>query len=684
MKLPTVEHAKLIWDDQGTPVSREFDDIYFSTQNGPEETRYVFLHGNHLPERFCSHPRPLFIVAETGFGTGLNFLTLCHQFTAFHQSEPDAPLQRLHFISSEKYPVTMPDLVTAHAHWPQLAPWAEQLRQQWPAALAGCHRLLLDHGRITLDLWFGDINNLLTELDDSLQQQVDAWFLDGFAPAKNPAMWSQAVFQKMAQLTRPGGTFATFTAAGFVRRGLQTAGFNVSKCQGFGQKREMLTGTLITAQAHSSDAPWYARQSAQGDDYVIIGGGIASALLALSLLRRGKKATVYCADDAPAQGASGNRQGALYPVINPQDTTLTHFFPIAFTFARRLYDLLPITFEHDWCGVMQLAWNEKNAAKITAMAAMELPVTLARATTSHQAEELCGIHTGCGGLYYPAGGWVSPAELTIALFELAQQQGLQIHWQHSLITITRQQHHWRLRFTSGTETTCTNVVLANGHHIGDFPQTAHLPLSPVGGQVSHVPSTATLSLLKTVLCYDGYFTPKSPQWNTHCIGASHRREDAAVDYREIDQQNNYKRLLHCLPESKLAAEINTRSDEARCSVRCASRDHLPMAGNVPDYVQTRQQYTHLQKAVETGQPVLPAPVWPGLFMLGALGSRGLCSAPLAAEVLAAQMCNEPIPLDKTTLAALNPNRYWIRRLLKGRPLKPVHPAVSGNDNASIP
>lgn len=160
MKQNAIQPANTEFNAEGTPVSRDFDDVYFSNDNGLEETRYVFLGGNRLPERFPSHPRPLMIVAESGFGTGLNFLTLWQAFDVFVRDNPNVTLQRLHFISFEKYPLKAEDLRTAHQRWPELAPWAQQLQAQWPSAFGGCHRLLLDGGRVTLDLWFGDINEL--------------------------------------------------------------------------------------------------------------------------------------------------------------------------------------------------------------------------------------------------------------------------------------------------------------------------------------------------------------------------------------------------------------------------------------------------------------------------------------------------------------------------------------------
>lgn len=202
MKQNAIQPANLEFNAEGTPVSRDFDDVYFSNDNGLEETRYVFLEGNHLSTRFPEHPRSLFVVAESGFGTGLNFLTLWQAFDQFRTAHPEATLQRLHFISFEKFPLTAHDLRLAHQRWPELTHWAEQLQAQWPPAIGGCHRLILDDGRVTLDLWLGDINDLTDKLDDSMNQKVDAWFLDGFAPAKNPDMWSPHLFSAMARLAR--------------------------------------------------------------------------------------------------------------------------------------------------------------------------------------------------------------------------------------------------------------------------------------------------------------------------------------------------------------------------------------------------------------------------------------------------------------------------------------------------
>nr|WP_176602994.1 bifunctional tRNA (5-methylaminomethyl-2-thiouridine)(34)-methyltransferase MnmD/FAD-dependent 5-carboxymethylaminomethyl-2-thiouridine(34) oxidoreductase MnmC [Enterobacter hormaechei] len=665
VKQNAIQPANLEFNAEGTPVSRDFDDVYFSNDNGLEETRYVFLEGNHLSTRFPEHPRRLFVVAESGFGTGLNFLTLWQAFDCFRAAYPEATLQRLHFISFEKFPLTAHDLRLAHQRWPELAHWAEQLQTQWPPAIGGCHRLILDDGRVTLDLWLGDINDLTDKLDDSMNQKVDAWFLDGFAPAKNPDMWSPHLFSAMARLARPGATLATFTSAGFVRRGLQEAGFTMRKTKGFGRKRDMLVGVMEQDLAIPAQAPWFARRASTSREVAIVGGGIASALLSLALLHRGWQVTLYCADEAPATGASGNRQGALYPLLSAHDPALFQFFPAAFTFARRLYDSLPVAFDHDWCGVTQLGWDEKSQQKITQMLSLGLPEDIAHAVTAQQVAETAGVDTGCGGIQYPLGGWLCPAELTSAAIALGQSRGLTVHYAHKVQSLSRTAH-WELRFADGKEAQHASVVLANGHHISQFTQTASLPVYPVGGQVSHIPTAPQLSKLRQVLCYDGYLTPQNPSNGHHCIGASYHRGETDMHYSEADQQQNRQRLVDSFPDASWAKEVDVSEGQARCGVRCATRDHLPMAGNVPDYDATLEVYQDLADSKETA---VSAPVHPELFMLGGLGSRGLCSAPLLAEALAAQMSDEPVPLDRVTLAGLNPNRLWVRKLLKGKMVK---------------
>ena len=215
----------------GAPRSKVFDDVYFSAENGLAETEHVFIKGNNLPENWKGKER--FVIAETGFGTGLNFLCAWKLF-----KEQADPAQKLNFISFEKFPLDADEIKVSLHHWHKhFDGYLEPLTEMYPLLVPGFHRVPLDE-KVSLTLIFDDVNEALPQVEAN----VDAWFLDGFKPSTNPDMWSEKVFENMARLSKEGATFATFTAAGGVRRGLTAAGFSVKKVQGFGRKRDMSVG----------------------------------------------------------------------------------------------------------------------------------------------------------------------------------------------------------------------------------------------------------------------------------------------------------------------------------------------------------------------------------------------------------------------------------------------------------
>ncbi|MDO6579760.1 bifunctional tRNA (5-methylaminomethyl-2-thiouridine)(34)-methyltransferase MnmD/FAD-dependent 5-carboxymethylaminomethyl-2-thiouridine(34) oxidoreductase MnmC [Photobacterium sp. 2_MG-2023] len=663
-----IENAVLDWNEAGTPVSHDFDDVYFSNANGLEETRYVFLQQNGLPTRWDTFDRRRFVVAETGFGTGLNFLAVWQWFKAFRQANPDASVKELHFISFEKFPVTRQDLIKAHESWPELADLARQLHAHYPPAVADCHRLVLEDGMITLDLWFGDIKTSLPQVWTPAGGLVDAWFLDGFAPSKNPEMWNQDLFNGMAALAREACTAATFTAAGFVRRGLNDAGFDMKKVKGFGYKRDMLAGTLSERRQGANFAPWYARQSAADlSDVAIIGGGIGSAATALALVRRGVQVSLYCADALPAEGASGNRQGAVYPLLNGSNDALSRFFAPAYLYARQFVEQAAAVsdFSHDWCGVTQLAWNEKTAEKLDKMLSGGFPQDVVHALDVEQTQAITGVTTGHRSVHYPLGGWLCPQALTRALIQQAQATGrLSLHTDTDITSLSQNDSpRWSLISRDNRQFIHSTVVVANGHRFAEFAQTRDIPAYSVRGQVSHVPSQGELAQLKSVLCYDGYLTPVNPDTQTHCIGASYRRNSTDLSFSPEEHQDNQTRLAECLPAVDWPTAIDVSAQDARTGVRCASRDHLPFVGDVCRFETLLSQYAELREQQSEAADV---PVYSGLYAMIGLGSRGLSSAPLLGEVLASQLCGDPLPLPLSVLDALHPGRMWVRKLLKGK------------------
>ncbi|AUV18501.1 bifunctional tRNA (5-methylaminomethyl-2-thiouridine)(34)-methyltransferase MnmD/FAD-dependent 5-carboxymethylaminomethyl-2-thiouridine(34) oxidoreductase MnmC [Aeromonas caviae] len=663
MSQTSLHHARLDWNEAGTPVSSEFGDVYFSNDNGLSETRYVFLQQNRLPERFSHHDSDSFVIGETGFGTGLNFLATMAAF--LEQAPLSGNGSRLHFISVEKYPLTQADLRKALAAWPELAPLSQPLIDQWPLPVSGCHRLLFADGRIRLDLWFGDIKEMLPQVPHPATGLVDAWYLDGFSPAKNPEMWTQDLFDDLARLARPDATLSTFTCAGFVRRGLIAAGFAMKKVKGHGSKREMLAGVREGKVPQQSIAPWYARPAGREGEVLIIGGGIASAMTALSLVERGRHVTLLCEDGEPASGASGNRQGALYPLLNGEHDALSRFYSLAFGFARnRLLALAkhhPVAFS--LCGVTQLGYDDKSAAKLAKMSQGPFPPELMHPLSAAEVEQVVGLPCDADGVSYPLGGWLCPADLTRAAIREAQASGrLEVVFNAAATHIAEQDGGWRVESRDGRQWRAPNLVVAAGHQLPALLPFAELPLYPVRGQVSHVPTTAGLSQLKTVLCYDGYLTPAHN--GAHCIGASYGRNQTDLAYRTDEQEQNRARLQACVPQQRWPAEVDVSGAQARVGVRCASRDHLPVAGPVARLAALAD---HDVNAPADQQSALP--LHAGLYVLGALGSRGLCSAPLCGELVASEICGEPLPLAADLLEALHPARYWVRRLRRGKPLR---------------
>lgn len=663
MSQTSLHHARLDWNEAGTPVSSEFGDVYFSNDNGLSETRYVFLQQNRLPERFSHHDSDSFVIGETGFGTGLNFLATMAAF--LEQAPLSGNGSRLHFISVEKYPLTQADLRKALAAWPELSHLSQPLIDQWPLPVSGCHRLLFADGRIRLDLWFGDIKEMLPQVPHPATGLVDAWYLDGFSPAKNPEMWTQDLFDDLARLARPDATLSTFTCAGFVRRGLIAAGFAMKKVKGHGSKREMLAGVREGKVPQQSIAPWYARPAGREGEVLIIGGGIASAMTALSLVERGRHVTLLCEDGEPASGASGNRQGALYPLLNGEHDALSRFYSLAFGFARnRLLALAkhhPVAFS--LCGVTQLGYDDKSAAKLAKMSQGPFPPELMHPLSAAEVEQVVGLPCDADGVSYPLGGWLCPADLTRAAIREAQASGrLEVVFNAAATHIAEQDGGWRVESRDGRQWRAPNLVVAAGHQLPALLPFAELPLYPVRGQVSHVPTTAGLSQLKTVLCYDGYLTPAHN--GAHCIGASYGRNQTDLAYRTDEQEQNRARLQACVPQQRWPAEVDVSGAQARVGVRCASRDHLPVAGPVARLAALAD---HDVNAPADQQSALP--LHAGLYVLGALGSRGLCSAPLCGELVASEICGDPLPLAADLLEALHPARYWVRRLRRGKPLR---------------
>eukprot|EP01132_Coremiostelium_polycephalum_P018576 gene18576-22133_t len=583
-----VSHAQLDWDDQGRPHSRVFDDVYFSDKSGLEETRYVFLEQNRLQERFAALPMGgRLVIGETGFGTGLNFLCAWQLF-----DQHAVAGARLHFVSVEKYPLSHADLQRALALWPELAPFAEQLLAQYIAIHQGFQRLVLDTGRVTLTLLIGDALEQLPQLD----AQVDAWFLDGFAPAKNPDMWTAELFAELARLAAPGSTISTFTSTGWVRRLINAAGFKMKRTPGIGHKWEILRGEFLgwpaETPAPAAAKPWFARPPAvSGERHaLVIGGGLAGCATAASLAARGWRVSLLERHAALAQEASGNPQGVLYLKLSAHGTALSQLILSGFGHTRRLLEHLQRGVDWDGCGVLQLAFNAKEAERQAQLAGAFAP-DLLHLLDKEQAQVRAGITLEQGGLFFPEGGWVHPP----ALCEWqARHPLIEVLQHHDALELKQVDGQWQALQGDTVLAQASVVVLAGAAEIKRFSFSADLPLKRIRGQITRLPQTAQSQALATVVCAEGYVAP--PRLGEHTLGASFDFKSDDLTPTVAEHVGNLQMLreisldlLQRLGADSLAPE----QLEGRAAFRCTSPDYLPIVGPLAQ----REAFDHTYAAL---------------------------------------------------------------------------------------
>ena len=649
------QHAQLDWDVDGQPRSRQFADVYFANDGGLAETRHVFLLQNDLARRFAElSAGEQLVIGETGFGTGLNFLCAWQLFE--QHAGPDC---RLHVVSVEKYPLTRSDLQRALALWPELAVYAEALLTQYVAVHPGFQRLTLAGGRVSLTLLIGDALAQFSELDAC----VDAWFLDGFAPQRNPQMWSPELFAELARLSHPGTTLGTYCSAGDVRRGLKAAGFTMRRVPGIGRKWEVLKGQFA-GPASSNAKPWFARPHWRPAvrEALVIGAGLAGCATAASLAARGWQVTLIERHAAIAEEASGNPQGVLYLKLSAHGTALSRLIVSSFGYTRRLLEQLQQGLDWDACGVLQLAVNAKEQAHQTALTAA-FPADLLHLLTHAEAEAHAGIALPCGGLFYPQGGWVHPPALCQ---QLIQHPRIRLLALHDVIDLQRHADGWQALVAGQVVASAPVVVLAGAADIGRFPAAAGLPLKRIRGQITRLAQTASSSELRTVVCAEGYVAP--PRLGEHTLGASfdmHCQNSAPTAAEHASNLQLLEEISSDLAARLHSHELDPERLQGRAAFRCTSPDYLPIIGPLADPQAFASAYAALGKNARK-VPNAPCPWLDGLYVNSGHGSRGLITAPLSGELLAAWLDNEPLPLPRKVAEACHPNRFAVRQLSRGQ------------------
>ena len=656
------------WDASGAPRSSQYDDGYHGSVDAIGESEYVFLAGSGVASRLATYPahRP-FTVAELGFGTGLNFLLTWRTWREVRRG-------RLHYLGVDRHPLRTADMARALARHPVLAPLAAPLCDALPPPVAGVHRIGFDGGRVILDLYWADAADALAELDSLATPLVDAWYLDGFAPSRNPAMWTPALFAAMARSSRDGATVATYSAAGQVRRDLDGAGFHMRRRPGFGSKRECLQGELRQRPAPAAPrlTPWdlpAATPPIRENDRraIVLGAGLAGAHAAAALARRGWQVTVLDAADV-ASGASGNDQGLLFTRLSHQHSTLGDFSLAAFHFSARLYaDLfargeLRAGCDGDLSGCFQVVDDESG---VVAAALAALP-ELAVAADGEAASRYLGLRVARGGFWQPGSGWLSPPAVCRALL---RHPAITLKAGCGALRLQRQRDLWTAVDGTGTlRAEAPVAIVAAGTACRALLPDVDLPLRPVRGQTTRLPAPPGPPL-RHALSHRGYIAPAVDGW--HCIGATFRPGDATREPCATENAENLATLAEALPDWQAhLATLDAGALTGRAEVRCVSPDYLPLVGAVPDGGALRACFAGLRRDARRVVDAR-APVQPGLWLTTAHGSRGLSYAALAGELIASAIGREAPPLPRELSRAVSPARFAIRAIVRGDDTKEI-------------
>ncbi len=511
--------ADIDFGTKNAPESKRFGDIYYSTDGGSEETKTVFLKACGLPERWRG--RDYFTIGELGFGTGLNFL---ETLDLWNETTDKCPNARLHFISVEQYPLDKEQLWESLKSWPAELSLKMQIVKNWPGRVKGIHNI--NFGSVRLTLIHDDVVNGLSELHGS----IDAWFLDGFSPSKNPEMWSEHVMAQLARLSAPGARVGTFTVARKIRDGLTEAGFQVEKKKGFGRKRDRLEAVFP-----GSDTP----QRRPEIKPVIIGAGIAGACLAHSFAQRGIKAVVIDAKDGTA--ASGNPSAIIKPRLDLQDRPESRFFLASYLYALHHYQNLRCVLENT---VVHKCPNDKEQLRYEKLLSQEV---------------LPPDHFNKHGnmdFVFPEAVIIDPAMARVTCLEDVEfVQG----------TADEIVANSVIDSAGNVLATGTHIFWACGFGIRSLRKFASLNLRYSRGQLSWMKGA-----LQMTTTYGGYGIPLGA--NT-LVGATHKRLDELSPFlsRPEDDQENFKKFEAAFGVRPLPADLPSRS-----SVRVTTPSTLPM------------------------------------------------------------------------------------------------------------
>lgn len=621
--------------DGESAFSKNYNDIYFQPNIGLEEKRHVFLEGNNLPKSWIN--KDSFTIAETGFGTGLNFIATMQLWHNTRNTN-----QHLHYVSCELHPLNRKQLHQALSHFSELDNYSQQLLAQYPSHLFyGFHQIFFRKYNITLTLIIGDC----VDAFEQLNADIDAWYLDGFAPSKNQKMWSPRLFKAIANLSHSGTTAATYTVARAIRDNLTQVGFEINKSKGFGQKREMLCAHMVEQHKTIINQPWQQTFKAKKNiRFTVLGAGIAGTSIVDKLTSLCKNVTLIDRHTRPCQETSGNPQAMVMPSLTINDSIEAQFYLSAFLYAKSYYKQK----NFHTCGVYELAFTEqlKNWQE-KLLNLFNFP------------EEIVKQYKK--GILYPTAGWLDTQAHAKIVFNT-----LDNYLQAQVSRIEYVDNQWQMYEDNKLIHTTDVLILANGINILKLLPKYELPIKPKHGQISYFKSENSnpkIANCRPIQLHKGYITPNKNGIQT--IGATydHIKHD---DWHEPPKtsKDHWQRNTELWQDTPYAEMLrNISSHEARAGIRITTPDHLPICGAIIEQQQFKKDYHDICHGKHWIKYPAPKPV-NNLYLLTGLGSRGFTSAPLLAEFLCNQILGMPHALPQQLQQAINPNRFLFKQLKK--------------------
>lgn len=651
-----MQYTDIQWRD-GQPYSEMFDDIYYSsneneTDSGQKEFEHVFFKHNGLPARWLEHDN--FVIAELGFGSGLNCMLTIRQWLNYLATSKTEKC--LHYIAIEKYPLSPQTIRQIISCYPELNEICQEVLDNYPAAIATTHNRQLFDNRVVIHYKFMDVNVALK----NERLNVDAWYLDGFAPAKNAAMWSQELFMQLAQNSHAGTTCSSYTSAGFVRRNLQLAGFVVHKTSGFGKKREMLVARFEQADNVSykfADKPWFTSPPEpvfSEKKATIVGAGIAGLTVAYALIRRGWSITIIDRQGAVARETSSNPAAIVYPRLSVNNDLDTEFYTAAYCYS--LHELKSLQNKHHkkfWfdSGLLQLMDRKKISQINEKFQFNDEYIAIADEVSNEAVKTFAGMELK-QQVYvnYKTAGVVLPVVLCEVLrdecdarLKIIKAEIDELKYKDTL---------WQCLSSDELIAESEILVIANGAADSDLLTDLNFPVEAVRGQVVALHKNARSEKIKQAVNSGFYLTPVIN--NKHYLGATYSRQSSSLEVDAEDSRALFESLHDTFPGIFHQHDIC----DAWVGLRAMSKDRVPVVGAVSDKKYFYEEYADICHG-KVNKVYQPARYLNGLYISAAHGSRGFCSSFISAEIIASQISGEPLPVSKSVLDFINPSRFSV-------------------------